>query len=155
MFLLPGAMASRSHASGNLALPANTGPASVANAANTGPAPGANAANTGPAPGANTGLARKRGKRQTCPPAAAAAGVPHNHGPAAAGAAADEGPEAALRIKRGKTAEWKKNKRIEVMKEYNRSANLRRLSDQRAELQARQYNESGLARTRDWMIKSD
>ena len=51
-----------------------------------------------------------------------------------------------------KSAEWKRKKSKEVRKQYNRNRRGYRAIDVRVELQAREYNNSGFARTKDWLM---
>ena len=67
-------------------------------------------------------------------------------GPALA-MAIDTGPALA----RAKSTEWKKKKKKQEIANNVRARKGRRLVDKRAELQAREFNKSGLARTRDHM----
>ena len=73
-----------------------------------------------------------------------------NTGPAFVNTGADEVP-AEPSIRRTNSAEWKGKEAKAKTIQRQRANRGRRLVDKRAELQAREYNRSGFARTCDWM----
>ena len=108
---------------------------------------------TGPAPGTHTGAVpsgsrkRKRGEAAAAlPPLPEAAAVPPSPGTADANAHAD----AAQRQFRPPS--WRQKKSEEKRHQYRRGLRGRRDIDVRTELQAREYNSAGWARTKDWLM---